>query len=820
MPRAKVSAWAAWLLLACSFLATLIGWRESRHDAETRLRSEFDALTVETRSKLEARLAAYTQILRSASGVFLASDMVTREEWAAYVAHLELERNFPALPALAFARMVKDADLNAFLQDMKSSGVPDFSIRPPGKREAYVVNAYAEPFVGPNVKALGYDMWQDPGRRSTMEAARDSGQPRITQRITLKVDEAANPVPAFIMYLPVYRRGNPEVYGYVLSPFRMPTLLKDLLGRNEPFLALAVYDGTLPLPENLFYSSAVKDMGGTTRFTTRQNIEVGGRAWTLEFSSRPALDARGYEHRSTLILVFGAALSLLLFGVVWSLLRTKERAERIAREQTKSLRESEMKFRELFDQAPMGIWLIDHRGRVLDCNAKFAEYAGSSRGRIIGFDMLNDAKDNILADSIRRALSGVTVSAELPYTSTTGNKTSIYHYLFKPVYIDGSFAFVLSYCEDIKARKQAEEALRESEGRFREMAENIDQVFFVAATDYSSFIYLSPAFERIWGHPAGLLMENPQAWINFLHPEDRDRVLSLVARSMEREDYEAEFRIIRGDGQVRYLYAHAFNLPERDERPCHVVGFQTDITERKLAELALEARTKELERSNAELEQFAYIASHDLREPLRMVSSFVGLLERRYSDRLDKDGLEFIAFAKDGAERMNRLVLDLLDFSRIGRKSPPVKPVPLEQAVTLATTYLQAKIDETGAKIDVAATLPTLRASEQELARLMQNLIDNAIKYHKPGEPPRISISARREGDEWIISVADQGIGIQPEHFNRIFGIFQRLHTRDKYEGTGIGLAICKKVVEHWGGRIWVESGLGEGAVFSFALPA
>jgi PAS domain S-box-containing protein len=818
--RPKRRALAAWLVLACALFATGIAWRESYNDAEMRLKTEFEVLTIEVLAKLDARLATYTQILRSASGLFLASSDVTREEWAAYVAHLELERNFPALPALAFARMIKDAELNAFIEEMRASGVADFSIRPPGQRSEYVVNAYTEPYAGLNVKALGYDMWQDEDRRTTMEMARDSGQPKITQRITLRIDEAVNPVPAFIMYMPVYLRGQTQVYGYVLSPFRMPTLMSDLLGRNEAYLSLAVYDGSAPSPDNLFYRSPGDQGGASPRFTARRILDVGGRSWTLDFSSRQALDGKGYGYRSSLILVFGALLSMLLFGVVWSLIRTKERAERIADEQTASLRESETKFRELFDQAPMGIWLIDHRGCVLDCNAKFAEYTGSSRGRIIGFDMIGEAKDGVLSEPILRAISGQTVSLELPYTSTTGNKSSIYHYIFKPVYIDGAFAYVLGFAEDIKARKEAEEALRQSEGRFREMAESIDQVFFVADYDYSKFHYISPAFERIWGHPVNQLIDNPSSWISMLHPEDRDRTISFVARHIDSEDYAAEFRIIRTDGEVRHIFAHAYNLPEREGRPGHVVGFHADVTDRKLAEAALEARTKELERSNAELEQFAYIASHDLREPLRMVSSFVTLLERRYGDRLDKEGLEFIAFAKDGAERMNRLVLDLLDFSRIGRKSPPVKHVPLKDAVALAAAYLQAKLEESHASLNIADDLPVLRASEQELARLMQNLIDNAIKYRAPDKTPEITISAKREGDMWVISVADNGIGIAPEHFNRIFGIFQRLHTRDKYEGTGIGLAICKKIVEHWGGRIWVDSRLGEGTTFSFALPA
>jgi len=244
-----------------------------------------------------------------------------------------------------------------------------------------------------------------------------------------------------------------------------------------------------------------------------------------------------------------------------------------------------------------------------------------------------------------------------------------------------------------------------------------------------------------------------------------------------------------------------------------------DVSERQESERALLAQASELARSNADLEQFAYVASHDLREPLRQVSSYVSLLERRYGQALDEDGREFIRYARDGAKRMDHLIIDLLEFSRIGHSALPVEKIDLGEIIDQAVELLGARIIEAGASVQRASDMPFVRAARDDLMRLFQNLIGNAIKYRHPARSSMVRIICLREGNEIVVSVMDNGIGIEADYTERIFGIFQRLHTRDKFEGTGIGLAICKKIVEHQGGRIWVDSVPGEGSNFHVALP-
>ncbi|MHA1823444.1 MAG: PAS domain S-box protein [Promethearchaeota archaeon] len=248
------------------------------------------------------------------------------------------------------------------------------------------------------------------------------------------------------------------------------------------------------------------------------------------------------------------------------------------------------------------------------------------------------------------------------------------------------------------------------------------------------------------------------------------------------------------------------------------LNISRDITKIKKTEQDLLSTLENLERVNIELERFAYVASHDLQEPLRMIVSFIQLLEKRYKDKLDEDADDFIAFIVDGAKRMQTLISDLLLFSRIGRGEKPFKLIDNNVVIDSVINNLKKSIEETNATI-THDPLPTIMVNEGEFIQLLQNLISNAIKFHKEDETPVVHISAKLQKNQWIFSVRDNGIGIDSQYFDRIFIIFQRLHKKDEFGGTGIGLAICKKIIERHGGKIWVESELGKGSTFYFSIP-
>jgi len=247
------------------------------------------------------------------------------------------------------------------------------------------------------------------------------------------------------------------------------------------------------------------------------------------------------------------------------------------------------------------------------------------------------------------------------------------------------------------------------------------------------------------------------------------------------------------------------------------IHLAVELDERRRTEQQLARYSQELARSNAELEQFAYVASHDLQEPLRMVASFTQLLAKRYRDRLDQDAHEFIGYAVDGATRMQRLINDLLAYSRVGTRGKPFQLKDGNDVFRQARDNLTKAIEDSGALI-FTDHLPSVKGDEMQLIQLFQNLMANAIKFRGP-ESPQIQVSAAKNGREWVFTVKDNGIGIAPEHQERIFSIFQRLHQRSEYPGTGIGLAMCKKIVERHGGRIWVESQVGAGSTFYFTIP-
>jgi light-regulated signal transduction histidine kinase (bacteriophytochrome) len=313
-------------------------------------------------------------------------------------------------------------------------------------------------------------------------------------------------------------------------------------------------------------------------------------------------------------------------------------------------------------------------------------------------------------------------------------------------------------------------------------------------------------------------MKDAGLLIKILHPDDRRKYETHLEDAREENGvYNLEFRIISRTGEIRWISHTCAPVFTDEGRYEGRRGTSRDITGRKRAEDKLKKALLDLERSNKELEQFAYVASHDLQEPLRMVASFTQLLEKRYKDQLGQDAKEFIRFAADGANRMRSLINDLLAYSGVGARGKPLEPTDCHIVLGQAIVNLSMVIEDNHAVV-TSDQLPTVMADASQMVQLFQNLIGNAIKF-RGEESPRIHVSVQEKGNEWVFSVKDKGIGIDPQFSERIFVAFQRLHSREKYPGTGIGLAICNKIVDRHGGKIWVESELGKGSTFYFTMP-
>ncbi|MGA9141913.1 MAG: PAS domain S-box protein [Methanocella sp.] len=455
-------------------------------------------------------------------------------------------------------------------------------------------------------------------------------------------------------------------------------------------------------------------------------------------------------------------------------------------------------------------------GKITDVNGATEFVTGYSRDQLVGTVFSDYFTDPARArEGYKEAFEkGSVKDYSLEIRHLNGRVTPVIYNA--SVYRDetGKVIGVFAAARDITERKKAEEAFRIASAYNRSLIEaSLDPLVTIAPDGRITDV--NKATETVTGYPGKKLIGTDFSDY-FTDPEKAREGYKKVFEEGSVMDYPLEIR--HRDGHLTPVIYNASVYKDENGAVTGVFAAARDITELKKAEDALKEKMIEVERSNAELQQFAYVASHDLQEPLRMVASYVKLLDRRYGDKLDQDAKDFIGYAVEGSTRMQQLINDLLTYSRVGTKGKPFEPVDLEAVFAGIMDNLKVTIQESNATI-THDPLPTIMADDLQMLQLFQNLVSNGIKFHGD-ELPRVHVSAKLVGDFWQFAVSDNGIGIDPEYFNRIFIIFSRLHTRAEYPGSGIGLAICKKIVERHGGRIWLESEPGKGSTFLFTIPA
>jgi two-component system, chemotaxis family, sensor kinase Cph1 len=483
------------------------------------------------------------------------------------------------------------------------------------------------------------------------------------------------------------------------------------------------------------------------------------------------------------------------------------------------LRRASLYSRSLLEASLDPLVTISREGKITDVNQGTEFVTGAARQQLIGSDFsiyftepeeARKGYEQVFAQgsvrdyplAIRHASGRIT---EVLYNAT----------LFKSE--SGQVEGVFAAARDITERKRAEEKLRQSEAELKE-AQRVAHVGSWHLVPETGTINWTEEIFQIFGVDPKLPAPMYEQLKGLLTPESWAQMDAAIAMTRQTgKPYEIELEVVRPDASRRWIMARGEALRDPGGEVVALRGICQDITERKQAEEELARRAEELARSNAELQQFAYVASHDLQEPLRMVASFTQLLAQRYEGKLGADADEFIGYAVGGARRMQVLVNDLLAYSRVGTRGKEFAGVDCEKVMETVLANLQKALEESGGQV-THDPLPTVQGDETQLGQVLQNLVGNALKFHG-SEPPRVHVSAQQIKGEWRFTVHDNGIGIDPQHAERIFLLFQRLHTLAEYPGTGMGLAITKKIVERHGGRVWVESEPGKGSSFYFSIP-
>ena len=648
------------------------------------------------------RLSLYDQALHASAAFIRIAAPTSVSDWAAFVERLVVAENYPGIPALAYAPLVRREQAAAFVADAQRDGLGWFRLWPAADRELMVANRFVAPLDRANMRALGYDMYQDGVRRAAMDAARDSGRSAITAKVILKIDDGQAAEPAFIAYAPVYAKDaatatvedrRAALRGFTLAPIRVSTLVAAVAEQVAPDAVLRIHDGGDPRRDAILYESPGAET--VTRWW-RRDVAFSNRGWAVLYGFTPQAERPQDRALPWIVAGLGAAASVLLALLVGNLVSGRGQALALAADMTRALRDSEAKFRAVFDNSVQFQSLLTADGRLVASNPAALALVGGDMARIAG----------------------------------------------KPFWEAG--------------------------------------------------------------------------WFDMAVERERCRV-ALVSTAAGRA---TSLEVLRHDpdGSEMWVDVSFRPVPDDSGGVAWIVAEGRDLTERRRRELALNRAVEELTRSNQELERFAHVAAHDLQEPCRTIISYAQLLEKRCGDGLDRDGRDFLQYLIGGAHRMRDLVSDLLAYSRVKDKAAPFEPLECGALVAGVLADLNRTIAEADAQVTVG-DLPTVSGDRQQIVQLFLNLLGNALKFRAEGRRPEIRVTARRAGDMWEFCIADNGIGIAEAYHQRVFEVFQRLHGPDRYPGTGIGLSICRKVLERHGGTIRVESREGEGSRFYFTLP-
>lgn len=840
-----------WIILLVSlFLTAFAAWQADRTLAvrsEERLASAVESTT----NQIRARINTYIAMLRGGVGLFAADEEVTLEDFHRYTNHLDLPTRYPGIQGIGFTIQFQVEDQDSLVDMMREQGVPDFRVWPEVDAPERHAIIFLEPQDERNRAARGYDMYSEAVRQKAMSRARDTGEPSISGRVTLVQEIEGRQQAGFLIYVPVYEGGvdpgdiesrRALLRGFVYAPFRADDLFTQIFEVGENVrVAYRIYDGVGVDPDKLLHDSrtnSIDPMPGAT-YDTTVRLAIAGNDWTIAFAPTSYFETGITRRTPLIILIAGGILSVLLAA----LSATQVQAEQLARRNERMLRA-------VLEALPVGVSVAERNGRIRFSNSASRRIWGTSAESEVvrsgEADRYNVETNRLMAPeewAVNRARDGVSIEGEIIRVVRPDGISRVLLNSAAPIFgSKGQIELVVASEVDITREKQAEAALREREQEFRSMIDSIPQLAWMADARGEVLWY-----NNRWLEYTGATLQQlkERGWQAFVHPDALGRVVDRIQRSFAiGEAWEDTFRLQGAGESYRYFLYRAVPILDDAGEIFRWFGTGTDVTEQiqareaearaireQVAREAAEQREEqlrkhaaELERSNRELQDFAYVASHDLQEPLRKISTFTDLVLEEYGTTLEADGRLYLERVRAGAVRMSRLIKDLLAFSRVATRGQPFEEVELNDVLDDVLNDLEILLEDTGGEVRMDP-LPTVEADPVQMRQLFQNLIGNALKFHAPDVKPVVTVRGTVEHDDedeqqiCRIEVCDNGVGFEEKYLDRIFSPFQRLHNRSEYEGTGIGLAICRRIVERHSGTITASSEPGRGSTFIVELP-
>lgn len=813
-------------LLATTLAAsTFIWWAEVQREEAT-ARADFERTTDQVFNALSARLDTFQAVLRAGAGTWAEHPEMSANEWNTFVQRALLDAGYPGVNGLAVAVSVPENQHQTFVADIRQRLWRNFTVYPDGIRDPAAIITHIAPLsrIG---KAIGFDISTHPARWQAAQLARDSGQSTLSPPLTLLVENGESR--SFLLIHPIYRADYPtatvnqrrqSLFGWLLLGLHAPTLIGNLVDKvKDPLFDIQVYAGA-QTEANLIYGPKQGAEPVSTVFATQRILDFAGARWTLHAHHHLPRSALWFGAAPLTLLGICVALSLAVTTAALLLLVSREQSRQLAAQAIGQLSRTERTLAGVTASAPGTVFQWLHR---LDGSFGFSFVSPQS------LLMFGIAPEDLIADWQRLPFTPEDLAhwqqamTEAAVNPDSWQMEGRYHAPNGEIHWwkgsaaastgeDGTTALNGIFV-DITEQKNVQSELAEREQTYREMFERSSAVKVLIDPQSGRVVDANAAAQAYYGYSFD---GNDTQGIRQVSLMDDAQLNAVMNRSADGALQFFRSRHRLASGEEREVEVHMGPVRMHGRQYVHVIVH--DVTDRERYQAELMEKSAKLEASNAELEQFSYIASHDLQEPLRTISSFLQLLERRYTEKLDADGREFISFAVDAASRQQAMIQDLLEYSRVGTRGRPFAATDMNKVFTLAQGNLTSAITDSGATV-TAETLPTVMADQVQMVSLLQNLIGNALKYRREDTAPLIRISCAEEPERWVIAVADNGIGIEPQYFDRIFLVFQRLHTREKFGGTGIGLALCRKIVQRHGGDIWVQSETGQGTTFHFSLP-